>query len=112
MKMEIIIYKTGKATLKYVEEDDITSIDYEILVNKDNFYGGDFIFDKEEALKKYNCFNVDGLVSYCKSILNNEMDIKENWKKIAKDFKSHGVKINADEYEGFDNQFVGGSIDI
>lgn len=111
--MEKIIYKTEKDTLKYVEDDDITSIEYELIIGEQGeFCGGDFIFDKEEALKKYNCFNVDGLVSYCKSILNNEMDIKENWKKIAKDFKSHGVEINADEYEGFGNQFAGGTIFI
>ena len=111
--MEKIIYKTEKATLKYVEDEEITSIDYEIKLNdRGYFMSGDFMFNKEKSLKAYNCFNADGLISYCRTIVSEELGVKENWEKIARDFKSHGVEINSAEYEGSENQLAGGTIDI
>lgn len=102
--MEKIIYENKDVVLKYVEDEDITSIDYEIILNdRGYFMAGDFIFNKEEVMKVYNCFDVDGLISYCRTIISKELGVKENWEKIARDFKSHGVVINADEYEGFDD---------
>ncbi len=101
--MEIMIYKSKNAELKYVEmeEDEITTIDYEDKLNDNgDLIGGDFIFEIDEALKAYGFTNVDELVTYCKQIINGDLDAKQMWKRIKDDFESHDIEVSPDEYEG------------
>lgn len=104
--MEIIIFCSDNATLKYVEmeEDEITTIEYEVELNDNGDYiGGDFIFEMDVALKAYGYTNLDELIAYCKQIIKGDKDAKQMWDKIKNDFESHGIEVSLDEYEGGDN---------
>ena len=104
--MEITIFSSDKATLKYVEmeEDEITTIDYEVQLNNNgDFIGGDFIFEMDDALKAYRFTNVDELIAYCKQIIKGDKDAKQMWNKIKNDFESYDIEVSPDEYEGGDN---------
>ena len=107
--MEITIYNSENATLKYVEDDDMedgvmSTIDYEVELNDNGDYiGGDFIFEMDDALKTYGFTNVDELIAYCKQIIKGDKDAKQMWNKIKNDFESHDIEVSPDEYEGGDN---------
>jgi len=100
--MERIIYSSATTSLKYVEEeDDITSIDYQMEVNDEgDFIGGDFLFDKKEVFMMYHFASIDDLIEYCKHIIKGATDVKQMWKIILDDFKSHYIDVSPDEYEG------------
>ena len=100
--MERIIFSSDNAYLKYVEEEeDLTSIDYQIYLDDNgDFIGGDFLFDKKEVFMMYHFSTIDDLAVYCKHIINGVDDVKEMWTIILNDFKNHYIDVNPDEYEG------------
>lgn len=100
--MEKTIFSSDSAFVKYVEEeDDLTSIDYQMEVNDEgDFIGGDFLFDKKEVFMMYNFASIDDLVEYCKHIIKGASDVKQMWQIILDDFKSHYIDVSPDEYEG------------
>lgn len=99
--MEKLIFKSSNAILKYVEDDDITSIDYEVEENADgDFIGGNFLFEKDEALKAYGFSDVEELIPYCKRLVLNIEDVEMKWHTIMADFELHNIDVSPDEYEG------------
>lgn len=102
--METFIYEVENATLKYVDEDDFTSIDYEIETNEDgDFIGGNFLFEQDDALKAYGFSNNKELITYCKQLIKGNQDVEEMWHTIMDDFEAHGIDVSPDEYEGGSN---------
>lgn len=102
--METIIYEVENATLKYDEEDEFTSIDYEVETNDDgDFIGGNFLFEQDDALNAYGFSNNKELISYCKQLIKGSQDVEEMWHKIMDDFEAHGIDVSPDEYEGGSN---------
>ena len=102
--MEVSIFENDNAILKYVDEDDITSIDYEVETNDDGDYiGGDFLFKQDDALKAYGFSNNEELISYCKQLIKGGQDVEEMWHIIMDAFEAHGIDVSPDEYEGGSN---------
>ena len=102
----ILLFSTDNATLKYEEIEDMedgvfSTIDYEVNLNANgDYFGGDFIFEINEALKAYGFSNVDELIAHCKKIIKGDTDAKQMWDKIKNDFESHNIDVSPDEYEG------------